>query len=94
VFFLKQKPDTSITLGAFFNYIERQFSTKIKQIYSNNSSKYISNELKNIFLTSGVIHKLIPPYSLKSNSIVEHFYQIINTIVDAMTIAAPDFLCL
>jgi transposase InsO family protein len=63
VFFLKRKSDTSITLRAFFSHGERQFGKKIKQISSDNGGEYISNELNDFFLTSGVIHELTPPYS-------------------------------
>jgi hypothetical protein len=78
----------------FFNHVERQFGKKIKRIRSDNGGEYISNELKDFFLTSGVIHELTPPYSPESNGIAERFNQIINTIARSMTIAAPDFPCL
>jgi transposase InsO family protein len=94
VFFLKQKSDTSITLPAFLNHVERQFGKKIKQIRSDNGGKYISNELKDFFLKSGVIHELTPPYSPESNGIAERCHHTINTIACCMTIAAPDFPCL
>jgi hypothetical protein len=63
----------------------------IKRIRSDNGSEYISNELKDFFLTSGVIHELTPPYSPESNGIAERVTQTINTIAHSMTIAAPDF---
>jgi transposase InsO family protein len=91
VFFLKQKSDTSITLHTLFNHVERQFSKKINQICSNNGGEYISNEFKDIFLTSRAIHELTPAYSPESNRIAECFNQIINTIRYSMTIDAPDF---
>jgi transposase InsO family protein len=94
VFFLKRKSDTSIILRAFFNHVERQFSKKIKRIRSDNSGEYISNEFKDLFLTSGVIHELTPPYSPESNGIGKRFNQTINTIARSMTIAAPDLPCL
>jgi transposase InsO family protein len=94
VFFLKRKSGTSITLRVFYNHVERQFGKKIKRIRSDNGSEYISNELKNFFLTSGVIHELTPPYSPESNGIAERFNQTINTIARSMTIAPPDFPCL
>jgi transposase InsO family protein len=74
-----------------FNYVERQFGKKIKQIRSDNGGEYISNEFKDFFLTSGVIHELTLPYSPESNGTVERFNQTINTIARSMTIAAPDF---
>jgi hypothetical protein len=43
---------------------------KLSEFRSDNSGKYISNELKEFFLTSRVIHKLILPYSPESNGIV------------------------
>jgi transposase InsO family protein len=91
MFFLKPKLHTFITLQSFFNYVERQFSKKIKRIRSDNGSEYICYELKDFFLTSEVIHELSPPYSADSNSIAEHFNQTINMIAQSMTIAAPDF---
>jgi transposase InsO family protein len=63
----------------------------IKRIRNDDGGEYISNELKDIFLTSGVIHELTPPYSPESNGIAEPFNQIINTIARSMTIAEPDF---
>jgi transposase InsO family protein len=94
VFCLKQKSDTTITLRAFFKYVELQFGKKIKRICSDKGYEYISNELKDLFLTNGVIHELTPPYSPESNGITERFNQTINTIACSMTISAPDFPCL
>jgi transposase InsO family protein len=91
VFFVKRKSDTSIMLRIFFNHVERQFGKKINRICTDHSGKYISNALKDFFLTSGVIHELTPPYSLESNGISEPFNQTLNTIPRSMTIAAPDF---
>jgi transposase InsO family protein len=81
-------------LCAFCNHVERQFSKKIKRIRCDNGGENIRNALKDFFLTNGVIHELTPPYSPQSNGIVERFDPTINTIVDSMTIAAPDFPCL
>jgi transposase InsO family protein len=80
-----------MTLHTSVNHVERQFGKKIKRICSNNGVEYISNELKRFFLTSGVIHKLTPPFSPESNVIVERFNQTIKTIARSMTIVAPDF---
>jgi transposase InsO family protein len=66
-----------------FNHVERQFSKKIKRIRSDNGGEYISNELKDFFLTSGVIHELTLPYSPESNGIAERFNQTINMIACA-----------
>jgi transposase InsO family protein len=52
--------DTAITLCAFFTHLERQFGKNIKRIRSDNGGEYISNELKDFFLESGVIHELTP----------------------------------
>jgi hypothetical protein len=94
VFFLIRKSDTSITLRTFFNYAERQFGKKIKRIRSDNGGEYISNELKDFFLTIRVIYELTLPYGPESNSIAECFNQTINTIAHSMTITTPDFPCL
>jgi transposase InsO family protein len=94
VFFLKQKSGTSITLCESFKYVETQFSKKIVRIGSDNGGEYISNEFKDFFLTSGVIHELTPPYSRECNGIAELFRQTINTTARSMNIAAPDFPCL
>jgi hypothetical protein len=78
----------------FLTMLKRQFGKQIKVIRSDNGGEYINNELKHFFLTSGVIHKLTPPYSPESNGIAERFNQTINTIARSMTIAATDFTCL
>jgi transposase InsO family protein len=83
--------DTSITLHEFFNNIERQFGKKIIRIRSDNGGEYISNELKDVLLTSGVIHELTLRDSPDSNRITEYFKQTMNTLTRSMTIAAPDF---
>jgi hypothetical protein len=75
VFFVKRKLDTSITLRAVFKHVEKQISEKIKRISGDNSGKYISNELNDIFLTSSVIYELIPPYSPESIGILKGFNQ-------------------
>jgi hypothetical protein len=94
VFFLKRIWDTSITLRIFFNYVERQLGNKIHLIHSDNGGEYITNELTDFFLTSGVSHELTAPYSPESNGIAGGFNQTINTIACSMTNVAPDFLCL
>jgi transposase InsO family protein len=94
VFFLKQKSDMSITLHPFLNHGRRQFGKKIEPIHSNNGCEYISNELKDFFLMSRVIHELIPAYSPESNGIAQSINQTTNMIAHSMTIGAPDFLCL
>jgi transposase InsO family protein len=82
------------SFAAFFNHVERQFGKKINRILTDNGGKYISNELKDFFFTSGVFHELTPPYSPESNGIAEYFNQTINTITDSITIGGPDFHCL
>jgi transposase InsO family protein len=94
VFFLKQKSDTSITPPACFTHVERQFGKKIKRIRTDKGSKYINNELKDLILTSRVIHELTPPYSPESDGIGNSVNYTINPIARSMTIAAPDFPCL
>jgi transposase InsO family protein len=74
--------------------VARQFGKNIKRIRSDNGGEYISNELKDFFLTSGVIHELQPPYSPESNGIAAHFNQTINTIARSMTIPGPNNACL
>jgi hypothetical protein len=64
------------------------------RIRSHNGGKYINNEYKAVFLMSAVIDELTPPYSPESNGLAKRFTQTINTIVHAMTIAAPNFTCL
>jgi hypothetical protein len=44
VFFLKRKSDTSITLRAFVNHVERHIGKTMKRIRSYNGGEYISNE--------------------------------------------------
>jgi hypothetical protein len=46
VSFLKRKSHTSLTVHPFFNYVEIQFNKMIKQICSDNSDEYFSNEFK------------------------------------------------
>jgi hypothetical protein len=87
----KRKLDTSSTLYAFFNYLESQFSKKIKQIRSDNAGEYISNELKDFFLMIRVIHELTPPYLPQSNGITDHVDQILNMIARSITIGATNF---
>jgi transposase InsO family protein len=63
----------------------------IKQIRSDNSRQYISNELKMLVLISRIIHDLILPYLLQSNQIVERINDIMNLIACLMSITASDF---
>jgi hypothetical protein len=63
-----------MTVDLFCTYPEIQFGKKkIMQIRLENSKKYISYELKDLFLTSGKIHQLILRYTPESNGIVEYF---------------------
>jgi transposase InsO family protein len=73
MFILKSKSETSITHRGCYNYIKRKMSQKFIVIYSDNGGKYISNELNDFFLTSGVIHNLTTPDSPDSNGIAEYF---------------------
>jgi hypothetical protein len=72
-------------------YFEIQFVKRINRIRTVNGGEYISNKFKDIFLTSGVIHKVTPPYSPESNGIAERFNHTINIIARSMSIAATDF---
>jgi hypothetical protein len=94
VFSHKRKSDTSITPRPFFNCDERQFGKKITTIYRYHSGQYISNTLNDLFLTRGVMHKLIPLSSPESNVIRKQFNQTINAMAPSMTIVTPDFPCL
>jgi hypothetical protein len=94
VFFLKRRSDISIMLRAFFNHIKRQFGKQIKRIRRYDGDEYIRIELKDFFLTSGVLHELTPPYSPEPNGSMELCNPTILTIARSMTIASPDFSCL
>jgi transposase InsO family protein len=74
-----------------FNHVERQFGKNIKPFRSHKCSEYISNDLKDFFLTSGVIYKLIPPYAPESNGIAECVNQTLDPLARSMIIAAHEF---
>jgi transposase InsO family protein len=86
-----QKSNTSITIRTFFQHLERQFSKIIKRMRYDNGGNYISNELKDCFLTSSVVHEFTPPYSPESNGIAERFNQTVKSIMHSMTLATLDF---
>jgi hypothetical protein len=62
----------------------------IKRICSDQGSEDISNEFKDVLITSGKIYELLPSYSPESNRIAEDFNQIFHTIARSMTSAAPN----
>jgi transposase InsO family protein len=64
----------------------------IKHIHSDNGGEYFNNELKDFFLTRGVIHTLTLLYSPETNGIVACFKQTIYMKACSMTIVTPDFL--
>jgi hypothetical protein len=63
----------------------------MKEICSDHGGEYISNEFKDCFLPSAVIHELMPPDAMESNGIAEHNIQTINMIACKMIIATSEF---
>jgi hypothetical protein len=69
-----------MTDAGCFNYVDKQLGNKTNQNCSIDIIKDISNELKDLFLTSRAIQELILLYTLVSNSIAGRYVQIINMI--------------
>jgi len=67
-----KKSDVSIIFPHFKKFIETRLQTKIKSLYYDNGGEFIT--LRSIFLTSGISHYTITPYTPQQNGVTERRY--------------------
>jgi hypothetical protein len=68
-----------------YNFLERQFSTKIKKLKTDNGGEYVNKEMTAILESKGNIHDLSLPYSYESNGPPKHMNHTIVIIGQLLT---------
>jgi transposase InsO family protein len=76
--FLQKKSNASQALQDFIRELKRQ-DHKVENIRTDHGGEYINKELDEFFRSTGIIHKLSPPYSYESNGVVECYNRTIVT---------------
>lgn len=56
-FLLADKTQVFQTISNFLTYVKTQFQTCVKNIGTDNGSKFLNNKCQNLFLTSRIIHQ-------------------------------------
>jgi hypothetical protein len=76
----------------FNNFMDRQFSAKIKKLKTDNRGEY-GNKMMTAFLeTQGIIYDLLSLYSHESNSLPERMNRTIVMMVHSMTLDCVDVI--
>ena len=71
LFPLVNKSDVYSVFIAFYNYVNTQFSSKIKILQSDGGGEYTSHKLKLFFHAKGIVHQKSCPYTPEQNGLAE-----------------------
>ena len=71
VFFLQYKSETQGTLKRFLRRAQNEFELKVKNIRSDNGSKFKNLQVKEFLEEEGIKHEFSAPYTPQQNDVVE-----------------------
>ena len=74
LYFLKQKSGAFEAIQQYIALVERQLSTKVKTIRSDNGGEFSSNEWKTFIKSHGIQHIQVPPDAHTQNGRVERLH--------------------
>jgi hypothetical protein len=92
MYFVRHKSDVQTVFQMSYNFVETQFSTKIKKLKTDNGGEYVNNEMTTFLETRGIIHNLSPLYAHESNSLPERMNRTIVTMVQSMPLDCADVI--
>ncbi|KAK9049437.1 hypothetical protein SSX86_031595 [Deinandra increscens subsp. villosa] len=68
---LKTKSDFFLALQIFLNFVQTQFSTKLKVFQSDGGTEFTNKKVQQLFETNGTLHRISCPYTPQQNGRVE-----------------------
>ncbi|GJX38972.1 retrovirus-related pol polyprotein from transposon TNT 1-94 [Tanacetum coccineum] len=71
VYFLKKKSQAPETIMSFIKRVENQNDIKVKQLRTNNGTKFRNNILVNFCDKKGISQNFSPPYTPEQNGVAE-----------------------
>ncbi|KAL4362499.1 hypothetical protein GQ457_04G038710 [Hibiscus cannabinus] len=85
VFPMCQKSEVRVLIPEFYNFVETQFSKRIKCMRTDNAKEF---DMKSFFSTKGIIHQNSCVYTPQQNSIVERKHQHLLNVARTLRIQA------
>lgn len=73
IYCIKHKSETASCLKEYVNYVENQFSKKVKQIQCDNGKEYMNREILNFVKYKGIQLTTCPPYVHELNGVAERY---------------------
>jgi transposase InsO family protein len=71
VFFLQDRSEAKGVVKNFIRRVQNEFELKVKNIRSDNDSKFTNTQVEEFLDEEGIKHELSAPYAPRQNSIVE-----------------------
>jgi transposase InsO family protein len=71
VFFLQDKSEAKRVVNKFIRRVQNEFELKVKNIRSDNGSKFRNTQVEEFLDEEGIKHELSAPYTHQQNGIVE-----------------------
>jgi transposase InsO family protein len=68
---LALKSDVYKAIEIFMNFVQTQFSTKIKTFQSDGGTEFVNNRVRQLFKSNGTFHRLSCPYTPQQNARAE-----------------------
>lgn len=68
---LKKKSDFPLILTNFLPFVQKQFSSKVKNFQSDVGIEFLNNRVKQTFVSNGTHHRVSCPYTPQKNSRAE-----------------------
>jgi transposase InsO family protein len=71
VFFFQEKSQTQETLKGFLRWAQNEFGLRIKEIRSDNGTKFKNSQIQGFLEDEGIKHEFSSPYMPQQNGVVE-----------------------
>ena len=88
VYLLRNKDEARYVFIKYKNEVENQVSKKIKRLRTDRGGEYESNPFNSFCEDHGIIHETTPPYSPKSNGVVERKNRTLKEMMNAMLVSS------
>lgn len=88
VYLLRNKDEAGEMFIKYKAEIENQLNKKIKRLRIDREGEYDSNPFSAFGEENGIIHEVIPPYSLESNGVAERRNRTLIDMINAMLVSS------
>ena len=88
MYLLRNKDEVGENFSIYKNEVENQLGKKIKKLRTNRGGEYESNMFNAFCENHGIVHEITPPYSPKSNGIVERKNITLKEMMNAMLVSS------